>query len=461
MKNRFNLINSIIAKPWHMHQASAMGLMPLVVQLINGELKSEFDDENIIPEGIKPSAVRSIANYERFKSEAYVSERDTWYYEDFPIKLDGGILMIPVVGAIFQEDFWGTAGTRTIGSWYDKALNDPEIKAIIEYKNTPGGSVFGTRGLANKKVNFGLKKPIVGFADGMECSAGLYIGAPDHYKIIAPDSIIGSCGVMTTFADWSAWYKEHGVELIDLYSKTSPLKNDAYRRAMKGDFKGYTDGILFKFDQSFMAFMKEQSPGISKTALQGADFVAEEGVEHGLAHAVGSFDDAYAKALEFAANPSLASKQKSNNTMSKKIMMAVPAAAAALLKMLGATEAQEDTQEQENQDNQDNPEEETEKPEAGAKTTTLAAAQAPAQPDANAKKIADLEATVKKQAADFKKQTADFEAFKAAAGKDNPAAQRSAARAQEAEKTPEENEAKASAKMEGEDAFMAQFYMMK
>lgn len=449
MKNRFNFIRSILANPWHMHQASAMGLMPMVIQLVSGQLKSEFDDEMIIPEGMKPSAERIISQYQRFSSESYVSERDTWYYEDFPIKLGNGVLMIPVVGAISQEDYCGTAGTKTIGAWYDKAQNDPDIKVIIELKNTPGGAVFGTRTLANKKVAF--TKPIVGFCDGMECSAGLYLGAPDDYKIIAHDSIIGCCGVMTSVADYSGWYKEHGVVVTDLYSKTSPLKNDAYRRAMKGDFKGYTDGILFKLDQSFMGFMQEHSPNISKTALQGADFVSEEGIEHGLAQAVGSFDNAYEKALEFAKNPSLASKQKSKNTMSKTIMMAVPAAVSGFVKLLGATEATGDNQEQQaTTDNQEKPEEETEeKPAAATQTPTLVAA-APVSPEA--KELAELKAK-------FDKQTGDFNAFKAAAGQSNPAANRSNARVKTAEKTPEAENKEAVGVMEGEDAFKA-FYMV-
>lgn len=448
MKNRFNLVQQFLANPWHMHQASAMGLMPIVVQLVSGQFKSEWDEELIIPEGMKPSAQRAISQYQKFSSEAYVSERDTWYYEDFPIKLAGGVLMIPVVGAIFPDDYYGTAGTRTIASWYAKALQDPEIKVVLERKNTPGGAVFGTRDLANKKIVFKQSKPIVGLAEGMECSAGLYLGAADNYKIVAPDSIIGSCGVMTTFADWSGWYEEFGVVVKDLYSKTSPLKNDAYRRAMKGDFKGYTDGILFKLDQSFMTFMEEQRPNISKTALQGADYVAEEGIENGLADALGSFDDAYEKALEYAKNPSLASKQKSKNTMSK-VKMYVPAAAAALLRAFGATEVEDNTQEQEETtETQDEPEETEEKPEAATQTPAPAAAATKPTITPEAKQIAEL-------TAQLAKEKSDFAAFKAAAGQTNPAAQRSNARQEGKDKAPVVEETKNDGKMANEDAFKA------
>lgn len=452
MKNRFKFIRSILADPWHMHQASALGLMPVVMQLINGQLKSEFDeDEMTIPEGINPSAERVISRYQRFSSEAYVSERDTWYYDDFPIKLSGGILMIPVVGAISQEDYCGTAGTKTISAWYDKALNDPEIKAIIELKNTPGGAVFGTRQLANKKVAF--SKPIVGFCEGMECSAGLYLGAPDDYKIIAHDSIIGCCGVMTSVADYKGYYEKYGIVVTDLYSKTSPLKNDAYRRAMKGDFKGYTDGILFKFDQSFMDFMQEHRTGISKTALQGADFVSEEGIENGLADAVGSFDDAYEKALEFAKNPSLASKQKSNNTMSKKVLMQVPAGAAAFLKAFGATEVTEEKPEQE--DTTETPEEaevETEeKPVAGAQAQKPGATETGKDPVA--RELAEVKALLASQ-------KAEFDAFKAAASKSNPAVARSNARQQGPDVAPKAEEKTPEGVMEGEAAFKS-FYMVQ
>lgn len=293
--------------------------MPSAMKLLKGDFQGSFDEETTNEDKLKirsPKADRFLNSYHFKAGEPYVSTQETWYYNCFPIKM-GEILMIPVLDAIMHEDYCGVAGTKTIQGWYAKAKDDDSIKAIIELKNSPGGDVIGTRTLADYKANY--PKPIVGLTEGLECSAAAYIGATDTYKFaLSKDCIFGSCGVMTTFVDWSGWYEAEGVKVTDLYSKTSPLKNDAYRKAVKGDFKGYTDGILFKFDSNFMSFMQENRPKISQKALEGADFLSEDAIKNGLIDAIGTFEDAYNKAVEIAN-----SDFKNNNqskTMAKKIV---------------------------------------------------------------------------------------------------------------------------------------------
>lgn len=319
MKTSFRLIRSIVGGCWHIHQASGIGLMPTAMKLLKGELQGNFDDEITEEDKLKtrsPKAERFLNSYHFKGGEPYISERETWYYNYFPIKM-GEVLLIPMLDAIMHEDYCGVAGTKTMMGWYAKAKEDESIKAIIELKNSPGGDVIGTRSLADYKSNF--PKPIIGLTEGLECSAAAYIGSTDAYKFaLSKDCIFGSCGVMTTFVDWSAWYESEGVTVVDLYSKTSPLKNDAYRKALKGDFKGYTDGILFKFDTNFMGFMQENRPNISQTALNGADFLSEDALKNGLIDAIGTFEDAYNKALELANTDFKNNKQ--SKTMAKKIV---------------------------------------------------------------------------------------------------------------------------------------------
>jgi ClpP class serine protease len=360
---------------WHIQQASAVGMMPMIAKFLAGDMQVE--DEMEIGVGISIEGEKLLNRYVSLSAEAYVSERETWYYDNFPVKM-GEILMIPIIGAIAQEDYCGTAGTNTVTGWYNKAAQDKEIKAIIEVKNTPGGEVFGTRALAEAKLNVG--KPIIGLTQGLECSAGLYIGATDNYKFaVSNDCLIGSCGVMTTFQDWSKWYEKNGIVVTDLYSKDSPLKNDAYRKAVKGDYKGYTDGILFKLDQSFMSFMSEHRPGISPEALQGAEFMSQDAITAGLIDAVGTFQDAYNFAQESIQNPSILTKSTIN--MAKKTVK-MSALMAGVAQFFGAElvdddgnaignieeseESEEETEESEEKTEDETTEEETPTPGASA-----------------------------------------------------------------------------------------------
>jgi ClpP class serine protease len=340
----FLLLSAIARGNWHIHQASGIGLMPLAISFMTNQIQAYDDDDFSKRDTSKISerGQRFVENFNAYSPEPYVSTADTWYYDHFPVKL-GNVLVIPVIGAITQEDYCGTAGTKTIIGWYEKAKADKSIQSILEVKNTPGGDVLGTGAFADYKI--GYPKPIVGFCEGMECSAGMYIGAGDDYKFATRDSIVGSIGVMTTFVNWKGWYEKNGIKVESLYSKESPLKNDAYRKAVEGDFKGYTDGILFKFDSSFMEFIQTQRPNASKKALQGAEFIGKEAIEAGLIDEIGSFEAAYQKALSMKEKSQKSAINQNSNM--KTVKMNVPSFLVGGLKIAGATEI-------ENGDGEDN-----------------------------------------------------------------------------------------------------------
>jgi ClpP class serine protease len=332
-RNHISLLSAILTESWHIHPSSAATLMPLILQLLQGDFSANLE-ESEIREGLSPTADKFLNNFSLLNPTPYINERDTWYYDNFPVLIKN-VVVIPIIGLITQEDLWNSAGTKTIMGWYEKAKNDPEVKAVIEIKNTQGGQVFGTRALADYKAKY--PKPIVGLCEAMECSAGLYIGSTDDYKFaISTECIIGSCGVMNTFQDWSGYFEKQGIKISDLYSDTSPLKNDAYRKAVKGDFKGYTEGILHSFDASFMDFMQLHRPNISKNALKGADFLSESAIENGLIDEIGDFQAALDKANELSNTKKIL---KTKSIQMSNVLMSVPAALAAGLKILGCSEA--------------------------------------------------------------------------------------------------------------------------
>lgn len=424
-RSYFRLIRNLTnaATAWHIQQSAAIGLMPLVSSLLAGDLRGMMSDEDEKEmKGISIEGQKLLNRYASLSGEPFVSERDTWLYDYFPVKM-GDVLMMPIIGPISQEDYCGTAGTNTIAGWYEKAASDNSIKAIIENKNTPGGEVFGTRMLTDLKnrIRTSTGKLIIGATQGMECSAGLYIGASDDYKFaLSEDCLIGSCGVMTTFQDWSKWYAEKGLTIVDLYSKDSPLKNDAYRKAMKGDFKGYTDGILFKFDSSFMGFMKQSRPNISPDALKGAEFLSSDAIDAGLIDQIAPFSEVYDFTLEAIKSPSILTK--TNTKMTQKTLK-VSAFFAAIKDFVGVklvnddgTElvatSEDDSKNEEKSDSSSsddtsNQDDQTEKPEA---TTTV-------KPEAAAPTEVTANSEVEKWKAEAQKNKEEAEKWKAQAQK--------------------------------------------
>ena len=89
-----------------------------------------------------------------------------------------GTALIPIVGIIgkgispLMRMFGGTS-TAIAGQQFSAALNDPEVKQILLYIDSPGGTVDGTQALADSILAGRGKKPIVALADGMMCRRGL------------------------------------------------------------------------------------------------------------------------------------------------------------------------------------------------------------------------------------------------------------------------------------------------
>ena len=139
-RNHISLLSAILTESWHIHPSSAATLMPLILQLLQGDFSANLE-ESEIREGLSPTADKFLNNFSLLNPTPYINERDTWYYDNFPVLIKN-VVVIPIIGLITQEDLWNSAGTKTIMGWYEKAKNDPEVKAVIEIKNTQGFSII-------------------------------------------------------------------------------------------------------------------------------------------------------------------------------------------------------------------------------------------------------------------------------------------------------------------------------
>lgn len=281
-----------------MRTPTAIGYLPLVVSVLSGETTSFFDDDEANDE-------RKIARVDSFIKANAISatpyEVPDMYYYDFPPFQIGNIGVIPIIDAIMQYDYCGGAGTKTISSWYAQMLQDPNIVGIMELANSGGGDVLGTSELANYKLFVKQFKPIVTLSEGYCCSAMEYIASASDYIFATSKSVIsGSIGVMTTYVNFKKYYEEKGITVEEIYSKDSPKKNHAHRLAAEGDYSAYANGLLFKLDESFMSFVKEQRPQITPDALKGSEYTSEDAIANGVIDAIGTIDDVIAKINELA-----------------------------------------------------------------------------------------------------------------------------------------------------------------
>lgn len=326
-----HLIHSISSGMWHIRQESAWGYLPQALSFLGfGNPSASFDEMDENPEEKKAKIERFVSSF-AMESKPYI---ESWYY-DYPPFLIDNVLVIPVMEVIDQEDYCGVAGTNTITKWYEMAEQDESIVGVVELMNSPGGSVFGTAELAGYKTAY--SKPIVTQVVGMNCSAAQYISSSsNHIQCSSMNCIVGSVGVMTSFRSFKEYYKKMGIEVRDIYSKASPKKNEASRLAQTGDDSGFTEGVLFDMDSSFMGFVQAQRPGVTQDVLDGADMTAGKGMKAGLVDSIGDLKSAIARVQELA-NSKTNDTEMSDSTKKISTIKTDSTTIVAIAKLMGAS----------------------------------------------------------------------------------------------------------------------------
>ncbi len=77
------------------------------------------------------------------------------------------------------------------------ALADSSVKAIVLDIDSPGGSVFGVRELAQEIFDGRAQKPIVAVANYMAASAAYHLATQADELVVSPSAIVGSIGVFS------------------------------------------------------------------------------------------------------------------------------------------------------------------------------------------------------------------------------------------------------------------------
>lgn len=246
--------------PSHGRACFELALLARQGKLDIGAWFNSFDDQKkAFSKAIESSAKAfngsvNIANY--------------WELDNIQIP-EGSIGVVPIYGPLYS---WRT---QEIQSMLQQAQSNPKISAIIMPVQSPGGSIIGIDAAANAVAV--CDKPVHIAVMGLCCSAAYWISAGAK-KIWATSQtdIIGSIGVMTTYADFEKYYEELGIKVEDIYASRSVEKNNDYRAWASGNdkpIKESLDYIMEVFQSAVMAGRKMKD---SNEVFKGNTFFPSE-----------------------------------------------------------------------------------------------------------------------------------------------------------------------------------------
>ncbi len=185
----------------------------------------------------------------------------------------------------------------------EKLMNDDDVKAVVLRVNSPGGSAYASEQIWRAVTQLKTKKPVVVSMGGYAASGGYYISCAADYIYSEPTTITGSIGIFGMFPDFSGLLTE---KLGIKYDEVKTNKHAAFGTR----FRPFNDEEMALLDQyigrGYQLFRKRVADGRHQKVeaieeiAQGRVWLGNDALPIKLVDAIGSLDDAVAKAAKLA-----------------------------------------------------------------------------------------------------------------------------------------------------------------
>jgi len=184
-----------------------------------------------------------------------------------------------------------------------KIKKSKNIKSVVLYVNSGGGSAFASDLIARELKLLNEEKPLIAYMSDVCASGGYYISMPADTLIASSGSIVGSIGVFGIFPEMSGLLNNKlkittdqirtnkNIGEIDPFR---PLEEDEKNLIQRGVNQIYTDFLSIVADGRSMSTDK-----VDKLA-RGKVYYGKEGKELDLIDIVGDFNDAINLAAKLA-----------------------------------------------------------------------------------------------------------------------------------------------------------------
>jgi protease-4 len=181
--------------------------------------------------------------------------------------------------------------------------DDDDVKAVVLRVNSPGGSAYASEQIWHAVDQLKAKKPVVVSMGGYAASGGYYISSGANYIYAEPTTITGSIGIFGMFPDVSGLLTEKlGVKFDEVKTNkhsvfgTMSRPFNAEELAMLETYVGRG----YELFRKRVADGRKQKVEAIEEIAQGRVWLGTDALNIKLVDALGSLDDAVAKAAQLA-----------------------------------------------------------------------------------------------------------------------------------------------------------------
>lgn len=210
------------------------------------------------------------------------------------------VAVLDIRGALLSREEVGPCGETPasyegIGRTMDRLLADESVTAIVLRLDSPGGMASGLFDLADRIFAGRQQKRIVAVVDDKAFSACYGIAAACDEIWISRTGGVGSVGVVSYHVDQSGWDEKVGVKVEYLYAgarKIDGNPHSALSEEARAAFQAEIDRLYDLFTGSVARYLGRSVEEIKAT--QAGCYFGENAIAAGLAHKLGTLQDALA-----------------------------------------------------------------------------------------------------------------------------------------------------------------------
>ncbi len=208
-----------------------------------------------------------------------------------------GVVMVQGVimsGGRGSPLFGGPAGSRAIMADVRAAKDEKDIKAVVLYVNSPGGSAAASQAIYKEVAALAEKKPVIAAMDDVAASGGYYVACGADKIMANGSTMTGSIGVIMSGIAYYGLMDKIGV---DDHTITSGKYKDIGSpwRPMQPDERQLLQGLVQDVYDQFVDAVAEGRDMPREKVLELADgkiFTGRQALKLGLVDELGSYYDA-------------------------------------------------------------------------------------------------------------------------------------------------------------------------
>jgi protease IV len=166
---------------------------------------------------------------------------------------------------------------------------DRNVKALVVYVDSPGGSVAGGESLHDAIAQVAAKKPVVTVMGGTAASAGYMVSVPAARIFARASTLTGSIGVLLETGEVSGLLSKIGVTADAITS--GPLKDQpSFTRPLTPEGREVLHGLVMDMYDQFVGMVadgRHMSPDKVRALADGRAYTGRQALQLGLVDQLG------------------------------------------------------------------------------------------------------------------------------------------------------------------------------